>query len=337
MHGLLKTAMGAVVALGLAGTANADGLKDPKDVKIAFVVHGSASDPYWSVVKAGVDAAAKLTGAQVQYISPQVFDEVEHARLIDAAVATKPDGIIVSIADADAMRGPVTRALAAGIPVMNVDSGEIPGEEMGVTFYVGTVSEYDSGKRAGTILGKDGILKVVCINHEVGNTSLDDRCRGLNDGLAPFGGIPQGHQTLRDLGAAVLVFLPELTPGPGADDRHPAVSLGQEPHRGRHVPETGEVHGVGLGRARDQLGPGGRQQDHRPPVVLPARHFERAVRDVEAERHVTAQFATEQRFGQPGRQRQRCFERRDRVDPTAERRGGGGGGRRPDDVDGDDG
>ncbi len=142
-------------------------------------------DQYWTVVKRGVDDAAALTGAQVQYISPQVFDEVEHARLIDAAVASKPDGIAVSIADADAMRGPVTAALAAGIPVVNLDSGEVPGEEMGVTLYVGTVSEYDSGKKAGERLAKDGVLKVVCINHEVGNTSLDDRCRGLNDGLAP--------------------------------------------------------------------------------------------------------------------------------------------------------
>jgi len=180
------------LALGLVGcmsaAASAEGLKDPKDVHIAFVVHGSASDPYWSVVKRGVDDAAKLTGAQVQYLSPQVFDEVEHARLIDAAIATQPDGIAVSIADADAMRGPVGRVIAAGIPVINVDSGEIPGQEMGVTLYVGTVSEYDSGVRAGKRLAKDGILKVVCINHAVGNTSLDDRCRGLNDGLAPSGG-----------------------------------------------------------------------------------------------------------------------------------------------------
>jgi len=215
MNYLARTALAAAVALGgFATAAHADGLKDPKDVKISVVVHGSASDPYWSVVKRGVDDAAKLTGAQVQYISPQVFDEVEHARLIDAAVASKPDGIIVSIADADAMRGPVTRALAAGLPVMNIDSGEIPGEEMGVTFYVGTVSEYDSGKRAGERLAKAGILKVVCINHEVGNTSLDDRCRGLNDGLAPSGG-----------GTEVVA----VTPDPGDIQRRTEAYLSAHP------------------------------------------------------------------------------------------------------------
>lgn len=213
MKHMVRTAI-AALAIGVAATTANAQMKEAKDVKISVVVHGSASDPYWSVVKRGVDDAAALTGAQVQYISPQVFDQVEHARLIDAAVAAKPDGIIVSIADADAMRGPVTRALAAGIPVMNIDSGEEPGEEMGVTFYVGTVSEYDSGKKAGERLAKDGVLKVVCINHEVGNTSLDDRCRGLNDGLAPSGG-----------GTEVVA----VTPDPGDIQRRTEAYLSAHP------------------------------------------------------------------------------------------------------------
>ena len=72
--------------------------------------------------------------------------------------------------------------------VVVVDSGEQPSMEFGANVYVGTVSEYDSGKRAGERLAKEGILKVVCINHEVGNVSLDQRCEGLNDGLKPTGG-----------------------------------------------------------------------------------------------------------------------------------------------------
>ncbi len=69
-----------------------------------------------------------------------------------------------------------------------------------MTMYVGTVSEYDSGKKAGELLAKKGILKVVCINHEVGNTSLDDRCNGLNDGLAPSGGGTQVVAVTNDPG-----------------------------------------------------------------------------------------------------------------------------------------
>ncbi|MFI0846330.1 sugar ABC transporter substrate-binding protein [Mesorhizobium sp. IMUNJ 23232] len=189
MKSVMKLALGALMTAGMmVGLAHADGLKDPKDVHIAFVVHGSASDPYWSVVKRGVDDAAKLTGANVEYHAPQVFDVVEQARMMEAAIATKPDGIAVSIADADAMRKSIQSALAANIPVVVLDSGEKTGAEMGTTLYVGTVSEYDSGKKAGERLAKDGILKVVCINHEVGNVSLDERCQGLNDGLKPSGG-----------------------------------------------------------------------------------------------------------------------------------------------------
>jgi simple sugar transport system substrate-binding protein len=189
MRNFVTLGLGALAAAAImAAPAAAQGLKEAKDVHVTFVVHGSASDPYWSVVKRGVDDAAALTGAHVEYYAPQVFDVVEQARLMEAAIATAPDGIAVSIADADAMRASVTSAVSAGIPLVVIDSGEKAGIEMGAPVYVGTVSEYDSGKKAGERLAKEGILKVVCINHEVGNVSLDERCQGLNDGLAPAGG-----------------------------------------------------------------------------------------------------------------------------------------------------
>ncbi len=185
----IKFAPAAIAALGLlAGAATAEGLKAASDVKIAVVVHGASSDAYWSVVKRGVDDAAAATGAQVQYIAPQVFDSVEQARLIEAAVATQPDGIVISIPDKDALSTAVKLAVDAGIPVINIDSGEQAGQELGVPLYVGTTSEYLAGIKAGERLGAAGILTVACINHEVGNISLDDRCRGIQDGLKASNG-----------------------------------------------------------------------------------------------------------------------------------------------------
>ena len=167
---------------------SAAGWKSVQDGKIAVVVHGAVAAGYWSLVKRGVLATAAMTGANVQYIAPQVFDSVEQSRLIAAAVATKPDGIVVSIPDIDALKTSIQSAIAAGIPVVNIDSGEKQGESIGVPLYVGTTSEYQAGIRAGERLAKDGILKVACINHEVGNVSLDERCQGINDGLAKSGG-----------------------------------------------------------------------------------------------------------------------------------------------------
>jgi simple sugar transport system substrate-binding protein len=51
-----------------------------------------------------------------------------------------------------------------------------------------TQQYYKAGQVAGQHLLKDRVLKVVCVNQEVGNTSLDDRCRGITDVLKPQGG-----------------------------------------------------------------------------------------------------------------------------------------------------
>src|SRR3954469_19977329 len=70
---------------------------------IVVVTHGQAADPYWSVVKNGVDAAAKTQGAPVDYLAPETFDVARQAQMIDPAVASAPDGLVVSIPDPDAV------------------------------------------------------------------------------------------------------------------------------------------------------------------------------------------------------------------------------------------
>jgi len=72
------------------------------------------------VVKNGVDDAAELMGVEVQYQAPQTFDMVAMAQLIDAAVAARPDGLVVSIPDADALGHSIQAAVAAGIPVISM-------------------------------------------------------------------------------------------------------------------------------------------------------------------------------------------------------------------------
>jgi simple sugar transport system substrate-binding protein len=151
---------------------------------IIVVSHGQASDPFWSVVKNGVERAAKDTGANVDYRAPETFDMVAMGQLIDAAVNQEPDGLIVSIPDADALGPSIEKAIAAGIPVISMNSGGAAGKGMGVLLHVGQ-SEYDAGKAAGAKMAELGGTKAVCVNHEVGNVSLDERCAGFAEG---FGG-----------------------------------------------------------------------------------------------------------------------------------------------------
>jgi simple sugar transport system substrate-binding protein len=153
-------------------------------VDIVVVSHGQANDPFWSVVKNGVEEAARDTGASVEYRAPATFDMVAMSQLIDAAVNQEPDGLVVSIPDPDALGPAIERAVAAGIPVISMNSGSDVSKSLGALLHVGQ-DEYDAGKAAGAKLAEMGGKNGICVNQEVGNVSLDLRCQGFADG---FGG-----------------------------------------------------------------------------------------------------------------------------------------------------
>jgi simple sugar transport system substrate-binding protein len=141
------------------------------------------------VVQNGVNQAAEDMGVQVEYQAPggDDFDVVAMAQLIDAAVAADPDGIVVSIPDADALGDSIRAAVAAGIPVISMNSGSDVAAEFGLLTHVGQ-TEYEAGLGAGQRMGEAGVTTALCVNQEVGNIALDERCRGFTDGLGETGG-----------------------------------------------------------------------------------------------------------------------------------------------------
>ena len=121
-------------------------------------------------------------GVTVEYHAPDTFDMPRMAQLINAAIASNPDGLVVTIPDVDALGDAIRDAVDAGIPVMSMNSGSDVFEELGVTAHVGQ-TEYEAGFGAGTRMAGEGVSNAICVNHEVGNTALDLRCDGFRDGL----------------------------------------------------------------------------------------------------------------------------------------------------------
>ena len=102
----MKKILLAFVALAMSfGVANAGDHK----ANIIVVTHGSDTDAFWGVVRNAVEAAKEDTGANVQYRNPPTGDLNEMASLIEAAIAQNPDGIVVSIPDANIL--PQTHSL----------------------------------------------------------------------------------------------------------------------------------------------------------------------------------------------------------------------------------
>ena len=176
-----------IVPLALTGctaTANTDaGATDEASsdaVTIAVVTHGTPGDTFWDVVKSGAEQAGSDLGVTVTYQGDG--DPVKQSQLIDAAIATKPDGLIVSMANPDGVKNAVEKAVAAGIPVITINSGLEQSKEFGAQTHVGQ-SEFIAGQGAGEQLAKAGVSNVICVIHEAGNSGLEERCKGAADTL----------------------------------------------------------------------------------------------------------------------------------------------------------
>jgi simple sugar transport system substrate-binding protein len=148
--------------------------------RIAVVTHGGPDDSFWSIVKAGAEQAGKDMGDSVGYQSSGV--PPTQSQLIDAAVNQKPDGLVVSMANPQALKAAVQRAVAAGIPVIVINSGEDQWKSYGALSYIGS-DEVTAGRAAGTQLAKEGAKDVICVIQEAGNVSLENRCAGVKSTL----------------------------------------------------------------------------------------------------------------------------------------------------------
>jgi simple sugar transport system substrate-binding protein len=176
------TKLRLLAVFALAVSAIPFSARAQKKPHIIVVTHGQVSDSFWVVVKNGVEAAAKETNSTVEYRAPEKFDMVALSQLIDAAVASKPDGLIVSIPDASALSKSIQEAVAAKIPVISINSGSDVFKKLGCLLHVGQEEEL-AGQRAGERMKAEGVKKAAVINQEVGNVALDLRAKGFSEGL----------------------------------------------------------------------------------------------------------------------------------------------------------
>jgi simple sugar transport system substrate-binding protein len=146
----------------------------------AVVTHGAAGDAFWDVVKKGSEAAAADLGVNVTYEGAGQPDQ--QANLINTAVSKKVNGIVVSMANPDALKDSITKAVAAGIPVITINSGSAKSAEFGALAHVGQ-DESVAGQGAGSKLAAAGVKHVLCVVHEAGNVGLEQRCAGAKQTL----------------------------------------------------------------------------------------------------------------------------------------------------------
>lgn len=145
-------------------------------MKIAMVTHSGEGDTFWDIVQTGAKAAAKKDNAEFLYAANK--EGKEQAQLVQTYIDQKVDGIVVTLAKPEAVRDVVRKAVAAGIPVITINSGGEFSRAFGALAHIGQ-DESVAGEAVGEELTARGKKKAVCVIHEQGNVSQEARCAGL--------------------------------------------------------------------------------------------------------------------------------------------------------------
>ncbi|MGO2511703.1 sugar ABC transporter substrate-binding protein [Marinomonas polaris] len=160
--------------------------------RYVFISHAPDSDSWWNVIKNAVKQAASDMNVTVEYRNPPTGDLADMARIVEQAVATNPDGIVLSIADFDTLEGPLEKASKKGIPFITMNSGtQEQSKALGALLHVGQ-PEFAAGFGAGERAKKQGVKSFLCVNHYITNPASVERCMGFAKGL----GVELGSQMI---------------------------------------------------------------------------------------------------------------------------------------------
>jgi ribose transport system substrate-binding protein len=137
--------------------------------------------PYWKAAGAGFAKAAADFKVRSDFDGPQTYDPKAERDALDEAVQKKATGILLAVTDAALLKDSIDKAIAAGIPVVTIDSDAPASKRL---FFIGT-NNYQAGFSGGQRLAQElkGKGNVVAFTMP-DQPNLQDRLRGYKDALA---------------------------------------------------------------------------------------------------------------------------------------------------------
>ncbi|MGW6397874.1 sugar ABC transporter substrate-binding protein [Streptomyces sp. NPDC055134] len=186
-----RTAATLIAVVALAAGCSSSGGKTSEDkaddsgggksagtprLKIAMVTHSGEGDTFWDIVQSGAKQAAAKDNVQFLYSNDK--EAKGQAELVQSAIDKKVDGIVVTLAKPEAMKAVLAKAKDAGIPVVTINSGGEFSPRFGALTHIGQ-DESVAGEAVGSELNARGRKKALCVIHEQGNVSLEQRCAGV--------------------------------------------------------------------------------------------------------------------------------------------------------------
>jgi ribose transport system substrate-binding protein len=125
----IAVALGVLAALALSATAaqarhdSAGSTASAQKTYNIYLIPGISTDAFYTTMHKGALAAAKKLGVNLTFQgSPTAFSAPTQIPILNAAIARKPDAILIAPTDKTALIAPIKNAVNAGIPVATVDT-----------------------------------------------------------------------------------------------------------------------------------------------------------------------------------------------------------------------
>ncbi len=146
-----------------------------------YLVVANAKSPYWEQVTAGLNRAARELSVTAALNGPGSYDAKAERDEFKRIAATSPAGILVSAGDPKLLADDIDAAVAAGIPVLTIDSDAPSSKRL---FFVGT-NNYEAGQVGGraavkALNGKGNVVAFLL----AGQANLEERLNGYRSVFA---------------------------------------------------------------------------------------------------------------------------------------------------------
>ena len=142
--------------------------------------------PYWQAAGAGFTKAGAQFKVRTDFLGPNTYNPKAERDALDQAVQQKATGILLGVTDPTLLKDSIDKAIAAGIPVITVDSDAPASKRL---FFIGT-NNYEVGTTGGMRLAQElkGKGNVVVFTMP-DQRNMQERLHGYRDALERTPGI----------------------------------------------------------------------------------------------------------------------------------------------------
>src|SRR5919198_4749620 len=127
MRRLTVIAVAALLALAMAacGDKSSSATKGSSSGGSHYTmvfIPGVTGDDFFHTIWLGAQEEAKRLGVSIEQQAPPKYEPSSQIPIVNAAVARRPDALIVAATDAEALQAPLQQAAARGIKVVTFDT-----------------------------------------------------------------------------------------------------------------------------------------------------------------------------------------------------------------------